>query len=151
MKSKTFITWALALSAATLAMFACSTVLAQETPLTDAQKIRQSVNKTQHVADSRVFTYEDCAIIAIRPNGIYLKSESDKSIEEIRQKITTDFPQYKNVKITTSPRIFKAIEDLNLLIQKGELCPDEIKNYTKPPFEFFKRIPDKSKDGAPEN
>ena len=75
---------------------------AEETTQNDNQKIREIVNTIDGVGDSRAFAYGDCVLVAVRTKGVYLKSFETELSKLAEEKIREAFPQYTNVKLTTS-------------------------------------------------
>lgn len=111
---------ALALICLCLPVFA-----AEETQPNDNEKIREIVNTIDGVGDSRAFAYGDCVLVAVRTKGVYLKSFETELSKIAETKIKETFPQYTNVKLTTSLKAFRTLDRINRLLEKGKSL-DEI-------------------------
>lgn len=111
---------ALALICLCLPVFA-----AEETQQNDNDKIREIVNTIDGVGDSRAFAYGDCVLVAVRTKGVYLKSFETELSKIAETKIKEAFPQYTNVKLTTSLKAFRTLDRINRLLEKGKSL-DEI-------------------------
>lgn len=93
---------------------------AEETTQNDNQKIREIVNTIDGVGDSRAFAYGDCVLVAVRTKGVYLKSFETELSKLAEEKIREAFPQYTNVKLTTSLKAFRTLERINRALEKGK-------------------------------
>lgn len=107
---------------------------AEETTQNDNQKIREIVNTIDGVGDSRAFAYGDCVLVAVRTKGVYLKSFETELSKLAEEKIREAFPQYTNVKLTTSLKAFRTLERINRALEKGKSL-DELEL----PFNFERR------------
>ncbi len=118
--------FALALSIFAASLFGLDAAYAEEKPIKDRQKIEQMVNKIDGVKESRVFAYEDYVVVAVRTNSVYSKEDATKLIKKIKDEIAAKFKQFTKVKVTMSLKAFRAIEEINRMIDTGDVDIDDI-------------------------
>ena len=94
---------------------------AEEKQKNDNEIIQEIVNNIDGVCDSRVFAYGDCVLIAVRTKGVYLKSFENELANIAKAKIQEKLPNYTNIKLTTSLKIFRALEYLSDLLKNGKV------------------------------
>ena len=73
-------------------------------------------------------------LVAVRTKGVYLKSFETELSKLAEEKIREAFPQYTNVKLTTSLKAFRTLERINRALEKGKSL-DELDL----PFDFERR------------
>ncbi len=74
------------------------------------QQIEKNLLSVDGVKDTRVFIYDDCALIAVRPGKQLQKTQTEKLENNITDLMNQKYPQFTNVKVTFSVKVFFAIE-----------------------------------------
>lgn len=107
----------------------CPTVFAavEKQPKTLHEKIENQLNSIEGIKESRVFVYEDCALVAIRTQNVTNKTQNDNIEKSVKEFLSKKYPQYKNVLVTSSMKIFVAIERLNYMIDTGKTDIEDIR------------------------
>ena len=95
------------------------------------QQIEKNLLAVDGVKDTRVFIYDDCALIAVRPGKQLQKTQTEKLENNITDLMNQKYPQFTNVKVTFSVKVFFAIEQLNYLIETGKVDSEDF--FNRPP------------------
>ena len=109
------------------------------------QQIEKNLLSVDGVKDTRVFIYDDCALIAVRPGKQLQKTQTEKLENNITDLMNQKYPQFTNVKVTFSVKVFFAIEQLNYLIETGKVDSEDF--FNRPPHKMLKikPVPDSDK------
>lgn len=67
---------------------------------------RKNLLAVDGVKDTRVFIYDDCALIAVRPGKQLQKTQTEKLENNITDLMNQKYPQFTNVKVTFSVKVF---------------------------------------------
>ncbi len=118
--------FALTLSILAASLFGMSNTYANEKPIKEREKIEKMVNKIEGVKECRIFTHEDYVVVAVRTNSVYSKEVATKLIEKIKTNIQSQFKQFTKVKVTMSLKAFRAIEEINRMVDTGDVDIDDI-------------------------
>lgn len=110
------------------------------------KQIEKNLLAVDGVKDTRVFIYDDCALIAIRPGKQLQKTQTEKLENNITDLMNQKYPQFTNVKITFSVKVFFAIEQLNYLIETGKADSEDF--FNRPPHKMPKIKPVPDSDNA---
>ncbi len=94
-------------------------------------QIEKTLGSVDGVKETRVFAYDDCVIVAVRPNQQLQKTQTDKLEKSITKLVKEKYPKYTSIKVTFSVKVFFAIEQLNQLIDTGKADPDDF--FNRPP------------------
>ena len=128
MKKSFFASAFLALGILVVTATCCPLVFAkieeQSKPL--HQQIEKQLSSLDGVKDAKIFLYEDCALVALRTQNVSNKTQTEKIQQEIKDFFAKKYPQYQNVTITCSMKIFVAIEQINYMIDTGKTDIDDI-------------------------
>lgn len=113
-----------------VAVAICPTVFASvdKQPKTLHEKIEKQLTSIEGIKESRVFVYEDCALVAIRTQNVPNKTQNDKIEKSVKEFLQKEYPQYKNVLVTSSIKIFVAIERLNYMVDTGKTDIEDLKD-----------------------
>ena len=106
------------------------------------QQIEKNLLAVDGVKDTRVFIYDDCALIAVRPGKQLQKTQTEKLENNITALMNQKYPQFTNVKITFSVKVFFAIEQLNYLIETGKVDSEDFFNRQPHKMPKIKPVPD---------
>lgn len=130
MKKSIFTSVVFAFGILLAAVAICPTVFAsvEKQPETLHEKIEQQLTSIEGIKESRVFVYEDCALVAIRTQNVTNKTENDKIEQSVKEFLAKEYPQYKNVLVTSSMKIFVAIERLNYMVDTGKTDIEDLKD-----------------------
>ena len=110
------------------------------------QQIEKNLLSVDGVTDTRVFIYDDCALIAVRPGKQLQKTQTEKLENNITDLMNQKYPQFTNVKVTFSVKVFFAIEQLNYLIETGKVDSEDF--FNRPPHKMPKIKPVPDSDNA---
>ena len=110
------------------------------------QQIEKNLLTVDGVKDTRVFIYDDCALIAVRPGKQLQKTQTEKLENNITDLMNQKYPQFTNVKVTFSVKVFFAIEQLNYLIETGKVDSEDF--FNRPPNKMPKIKPVPDSDNA---
>lgn len=106
------------------------------------QQIEKNLLSVDGVKDTRVFIYDDCALIAVRPGKQLQKTQTEKLENNITDLMNQKYPQFTNVKVTFSVKVFFAIEQLNYLIETGKVDSEDFFNRQPHKMPKIKPVPD---------
>ncbi len=106
------------------------------------QQIEKNLLAVDGVKDTRVFIYDDCALIAVRPGKQLQKTQTEKLENNITDLMNQKYPQFTNVKVTFSVKVFFAIEQLNYLIETGKVDSEDFFNRQPHKMPKIKPVPD---------
>ena len=106
------------------------------------QQIEKNLLSVDGVKDTRVFIYDDCALIAVRPGKQLQKTQTEKLENNITDLMNQKYPQFTNVKVTFSVKVFFAIEQLNYLIETGKVDSEDFFNRQRHKMPKIKPVPD---------
>lgn len=106
------------------------------------QQIEKNLLTVDGVKDTRVFIYDDCALIAVRPGKQLQKTQTEKLENNITDLMNQKYPQFTNVKVTFSVKVFFAIEQLNYLIETGKVDSEDFFNRQPHKMPKIKPVPD---------
>lgn len=122
MKINFFTSVLLALGMIVAVTTCCTTVFAknEEKNLSLHEKIEKELTSIKNVKETRVFLYENTAIVAMRTQDVTTKSQTEQVVNDVKNFFAEKYPQFDKVKVTCSMKAFVAIEQLNKLIDAGE-------------------------------
>ena len=106
------------------------------------KQIEKNLLAVDGVKDTRVFIYDDCALIAVRPGKQLQKTQTEKLENNITDLMNQKYPQFTNVKVTFSVKVFFAIEQLNYLIETGKVDSEDFFNRQPHKMPKIKPVPD---------
>lgn len=106
------------------------------------QQIEKNLLAVDGVKDTRVFIYDDCALIAVRPGKQLQKTQTEKLENNITDLMNQKYPQFTNVKVTFFVKVFFAIEQLNYLIETGKADSEDFFNRQPHKMPKIKPVPD---------
>ncbi|MBR5251027.1 MAG: YhcN/YlaJ family sporulation lipoprotein [Clostridia bacterium] len=107
----------------------CPAVFAQEldTPKTLHEKIERQLNTINGIKESRVFIYNDVALVALRTQNLTNKTQTEEAKNTVKEFFAKNYPNVTNLKISCSIKLFVAIEQLNRLVESnGDANIDDI-------------------------
>lgn len=110
------------------------------------RQIEKNLLAVDGVKDTRVFVYDDCALIAVRPGKQLQKTQTEKLEKNITDLMNQKYPQFTNVKVTFSVKVFFAIEQLNFLVETGKADSEDF--FNSPPHKMPKIKPVPDSDNA---
>ena len=107
----------------------CPVVFAKEleTPKTLHEKIEKQLNEINGIKESRVFIYDEIALVALHTQNLTNKTQTEETKNMVREFFAKNYPNVQNLKISCSIKLFVAIEQLNRLIEtSGDANIDDI-------------------------
>jgi len=107
----------------------CPAVFAKQldTPKTLHEKIENQLNSINGIKESRVFVYNDVALVALRTQNLTNKTQTEEAKNAVKEFFAKNYPDVKNLKISCSIKLFVAIEQLNRLVESnGDANIDDI-------------------------